>query len=124
MFTLLGTLIVGCGKTAYEEKLIGKWENDDGVSKLTLELRKQGKWSWSQVIPKTKLDWSASGTWKLEGRTLVRTTQASTVNGKSMEAQIGSVDRVEIVRLDGSALVLRANSKDGHDIMITFHRVT
>jgi hypothetical protein len=119
---LLACMLAGCGKPSIEQQILGTWENAQLA--LTWQFDKEGKWSSRQVLP--RLNHSTTGSWKLEGRTVVITTEASTLifDGKPKTSPlVAPPERDEIVTLDGTALVFKRSNKDGRDELVSFHRV-
>jgi hypothetical protein len=120
---LFAGIFAGCSKSPIEKQILGAWQYDSKF-RLTYQFSKDGRWSSKQVLP--KIEHSTTGSWKVEGRTIVITTETSTLifDGKPRPSpEAGHTERSEIVTVDSSALVLKMKNRDGQEELAHFHRV-
>ena len=120
---LFGGMFAGCSKSPIEKQILGAWKDDSGLE-LTYQFSKAGRWSSKQVLP--RMEHSRTGSWKVEGQTVVITTETSNLvfDGKPKPSPgAGQTERSEIVTVDSSALVLKMRNRDGQEELAHFHRV-
>jgi hypothetical protein len=120
---LFALMLAGCSsKPATEQQILGTWESSDATLGLTYQFDREGK--CSVKINQPRVSHSTTGHWKLEGRTVVITPEATTYtfDGKPKPAPVGPTEREEIVSLDSSALVLKMRSEDGQEHLAAFRR--
>ena len=114
--TLLAAILSGCGRSSSSSKLLGAWELDAGVAKVTLNFTKDGKWTATIAGLSSG---SASGTWKLEGNVLVQKIETDTIDPR----RVGTTDLDEIITLDDSVLVTKGKNRDGREQLTTLRRI-